>query len=228
MPPHPTKIEIAEGYDRIAETLAMSPKFYRLCASIIAPKIRPHSHVLDIGCGQGWQLAEIRKLRPAAILQGIDISPKLVMLARERVPGACFQTGDADNLPYCDAQFEVVLMTEVLEHLADPVLALTQIRRVLKPGGWLLMTVPNRDWMRYEWYLSSRKAYQPVDDKWYRVAEVQSYLTQAGFVIRRITGAENFYFGGGLLRLVEKLALHTCPWLQRKMKRAIYLNQTPV
>jgi ubiquinone/menaquinone biosynthesis C-methylase UbiE len=222
-----TKSEIADGYDEIAEVLAMSPKFYRLCASLITPKISPGATVLDIGCGQGWQLAEIRKLRPDAKLHGMDISPKLVSLARAHVPDGDFQTGDADNLNYDDAQFDVVLMTEVLEHLSDPVLALTQLKRVLKPGGWLLMTVPNRDWMRYDWYLSNRKAYQPVDDKWYRVNEVQKYLKEAGFDICRITGAENFYFGGGVLRLLEKMALCLWPRLQRKMKRALYLSQKP-
>lgn len=227
MPTQLTKSEIAKGYDEIAEVLAMSTKFYRLCASLIAPKIFPGTTVLDIGCGQGLQLAEIRKLRPYAKLYGMDISPKLVNLARKHVPGGDFQTGDADNLGYADSQFDVVVMTEVLEHLSDPVLALTQLKRVLKPGGWLLMTVPNRDWLRYDWYQDNRMAYQPVDDKWYCVDEVQSYLKQAGFDIRRITGAENFYFGGGVLRLLEKVALYLCPRLQRKMKRALYLSQKP-
>jgi ubiquinone/menaquinone biosynthesis C-methylase UbiE len=223
-----TKSEIADGYDEIAEVLAMSPKFYRLCASLIAPKIPSGASVLDIGCGQGWQLAEIRKLCPDAKLHGMDISPKLVSLAREHVPGGDFQTGDADNLAYADTQFDVVVMTEVLEHLSDPVLALTQLKRVLKPGGWLLMTVPNRDWLRYNWYLNNRKAYQPVDDKWYRVSEVRGYLEKAGFDIRRITGAENCYFSGGLPRLLEKAALKVFPPLQQKMKRALYLAQKPV
>jgi ubiquinone/menaquinone biosynthesis C-methylase UbiE len=227
MAPQLTKSEIADGYDEIAEVLAMSPKFYRLCASLIAPTITPEASVLDIGFGQGWQLAEIRKLCPDAKLHGMDISPKLVSLAREHVPGGDFQTGDADNLCYADAQFDVVIMTEVLEHLSDPVLALSQLKRVLKHRGWLLMTVPNRDWLRYNWYLNNRKAYQPVDDKWYRVSEVRDYLQKAGFDIRRITGAENCYFGGGLPRLIEKLALCMWPPLQQKMKRAIYLVQKP-
>lgn len=221
----PTKSEIADGYDKIADVLAMSPKFYRLCASLIAPKIAPGGGVLDIGCGQGLQLAEIRKLCSEARLHGMDISPKLVDLARNNVPDGYFQTGDADNLAYADAQFDVVVMTEVLEHLAEPARALAQIKRVLKLGGWLLMTVPNRDWLRFDWYLGNRKVYQPVDDKWYRVAEVSAYLNQAGFEIRRITGAENLYFGGGLPRLFEKLALKIAPRLQRKMKRAVYLSQ---
>ncbi len=222
-----SKSEIAEGYDEIAEKLAMSPKFYRLCAKLAAPLIRQDGAVLDIGCGQGWQLAEIRKLCPSARLFGMDISPKLVALAREHVPGAQIDTGDADKLVYPEAAFDVVVMTEVLEHLTDPVLALGQILHVLKPGGWMLLTVPNRDWLRYEWYLTDRKAYQPVDDQWYRVTEVTGFINKAGFELKRITGAENLYFGGGILRLLEKLALKICPPLQRRMKRAIYLARKP-
>ncbi|MBB5035175.1 class I SAM-dependent methyltransferase [Prosthecobacter vanneervenii] len=223
-----SKSEIAEGYDEIAEKLAMSPKFYRLCASLAAPLLPAQGAVLDIGCGQGWQLAEIRKLRPEARLFGMDISPKLVSLAREHVPGAQVETGDADKLSYPADSFDVVVMTEVLEHLSDPVLALGQIRQVLKSGGWMLITVPNRDWFRYEWYLNNRRRYQPVDDQWYRVAEITGFIQQAGFELKRITGAENLYFGGGVPRLLEKLALKLCPPLQRRMKRALYLARKPL
>jgi len=158
----------------------------------------------------------------------MDISPKLVSLARAHVPGAQVETGDADKLAYPAEAFDVVVMTEVLEHLSDPVLALSQIRQVLKVGGWMLITVPNRDWFRYEWYLNNRRRYQPVDDQWYRVAEITGFIQQAGFELKRITGAENLYFGGGILRLLEKLALRLCPPLQRRMKRALYLARKPL
>lgn len=223
-----SKSEIAEGYDEIAEVLAMSPKFYRRCAALVAPYIKADAAVLDVGCGQGIQLAEIRKLRPTARLSGMDISPRLVSRAMANVPGAQIVTGDADNLAYPDEAFDVVIMTEVLEHLSDPVLALEQLRRVLKPGGWMLLTVPNRDWLRYDWYQANRKAYQPVDDQWYRVAEVSSFIKMAGFEIRNVTGAENLYFGGGVLRLLEKLAIKIFPPLQRRMKRALYLASKPL
>jgi ubiquinone/menaquinone biosynthesis C-methylase UbiE len=218
-----SKSEIAQGYDQIAEKLAMSPKFYRFCASMVAPLLPVDGSLLDIGCGQGWQLAEIRKCCPSSRLFGVDISPKLVSLARSHVPGAHIETGDADKLSYPADAFDVVVMTEVLEHLADPVLALGQIRQVLKPGGWILITVPNRDWLRYQWYLNNSQRYQPVDDQWYRVAEITGFIQQAGFELKRITGAENLYFGGGILRLMEKLALRLCPPLQQRMKRALYL-----
>lgn len=219
-----SKEEIADGYDDIAEELAMSPKFYRLCASLVAPTVPADGGtVLDIGCGQGLQLAAVQKLRPGAKLYGMDISPKLVSLAQKNVPGGTIAVGDADELAYEDGMFDTVLMTEVLEHLGDPVLALKQVHRVLKPGGFALVTVPNRDWLRYDWYLNNRRKYQPVDDQWYRVAEIRGFLSSAGFTIDRIEGAENLYFGGGVPRLLEKLAVKLCPPLRQKMKRGLYL-----
>ena len=222
-----SKTEIAAGYDQIADKLAMSPKFYRLCRRLLAPKLVPDSVLLDVGCGQGRLLAEFRAALPPAELHGLDISPKLIEIAQRNVSGGHFTTGDAENLTYPDGKFDAVVMTEVLEHLGQPVTALRGVGRILKPGGWLLMTVPNRDWFRYEEYNARRRRYQPVDDHWYPVAEVTGFLKEAGFELHRIRGGENLYFGGGILRLGEKLALAVWPRLHQRMKRALFLARKP-
>jgi len=222
-----SKTEIAAGYDQIADQLAMSPKFYRRCCRLLAPQLAADSVLLDVGCGQGRLLSEFRAALPQAELHGLDISPKLIEIAKRNVPGANVVTGDAENLAYKNGQFHAVVMTEVLEHLGQPVVALRQVSRILQPGGWLLMTVPNRDWFRYEEYNTRRRRYQPVDDQWYSIAEVTGFLKEAGFELQCIRGGENLYFGGGILRLVEKLAVAVWPRLQQRMKRAIFLARKP-
>jgi ubiquinone/menaquinone biosynthesis C-methylase UbiE len=76
---------------------------------------------------------------------GCDLSYGLCSRARARNPGVPTIEGDAEVLPFHDHQSDIVFMTEVLEHLLTPTQALHEIRRVLKPHGCLVLSVPNRE-----------------------------------------------------------------------------------
>ncbi|MEW6305439.1 MAG: methyltransferase domain-containing protein [Verrucomicrobiota bacterium] len=219
-----TKAQVSEGYDQIADRLQMSPKFYRLCFRLMRPHLKPGDTLVDLGCGQGRLLAEFAQ-GITGHFHGLDISFKLTALAKTRLDEALIVQGDVERLPWADAGFDAVLLTEVFEHLLAPQDALREIRRILKPQGHLLLTIPNRDWFRYESYQTERKRYQPVDDHWYSVSEVKEHLASAGFAVKRVRGAENLYFGGGLPRLLEKLALVVYPKLHERMKRALFVAQ---
>mgnify|MGYP000651632646 CR=1 FL=1 len=222
------KAAISQGYDAIAGRLRMSPKFYRLCTRMLIPRLPPEAAVVDLGCGEGHLLAAFAASNPQLRFSGLDLSAKLCELARQRVPGATVIVGDLENLPFPPEMFDAASMTEVLEHLLNPQLALKQVFNILKPGGWLLLTLPNRDWFRYARYQATHHRYQPVDDHWYSVAEARQMLTADGFTVRQVRGAENLYFGGGLPHLLEKLALAVCPALQQRMKRALFLARKPL
>jgi SAM-dependent methyltransferase len=109
--------------------------------------------VLDLGCGEGRHVHGVHVLGGVNVV-GLDLDlPSLVkardgldMLPRQ-APGAvtAFLTGDAYRLPFPDAAFDVVICSEVLEHLHEYPKALAEIRRVLKPGGTFVPTVP-RAW----------------------------------------------------------------------------------
>ena len=225
--PAPTKAEIAHGYDAIAGRLRMSPKFYRLCADMLVPRLIAGNALVDLGCGEGHLLAAFAARNPDLRFFGLDLSPKLCELARQRLPAAVVREGDVEALPFGAGEFDAVSMTEVLEHLSEPQRALAEIFRILRPGGWLLLTLPNRDWLCYRQYLTNRKRYQPVDDLWYSVDEARQMLVTSGFVVHQVRGAENLYFGGGLPRLLEKLALLIYSPLQQRMKRALFLARKP-
>ncbi len=95
--------------------------------------------VLDVASGTG-HLAEHTVARGATVV-GVDVAANMVKLARRRVPGAVFQEGDAEALPFEDEHFDVVLCCFGLLHFAQPVLALREAARILKPGGVCAFTV---------------------------------------------------------------------------------------
>jgi SAM-dependent methyltransferase len=89
--------------------------------------------LLDIGCGGGLLLHDA--LATGARAVGLDHSPEMIRLARERAPGAALVLGRAERLPFADGSFEAVTMSVVFFFLDDPVGVLRECRRVLAPRG---------------------------------------------------------------------------------------------
>ncbi len=105
----------------------------------------PGEQLLDVGCGTGTlALAAWRRLQPAGQVVGIDASPEMIELAREkagkRAIPASFQVSAIEDLPFPDASFDVVLSSFMLHHLLEDVRrqGFAQVLRVLKPGGRFL------------------------------------------------------------------------------------------
>lgn len=101
--------------------------------------------ILDVGCGVG-HLAEYLTDEKSMQVTGIDLSEVALEKSRQRVPRGEFRSHDLTQpMPFEDSTFDYVWCSEVLEHLFSPLFALKEIRRVLKPGGQLMVTVPYHD-----------------------------------------------------------------------------------
>ncbi len=104
--------------------------------------------VLDVGCGSGLFLRELRAAHPGVEAAGMDASPRAAALAwrRNGVPAAA---GDLLNPPFAGASFDLIAMFHVLEHLRDPGACVDAARRLLAPGGKFVLQTPNLDCWQY-------------------------------------------------------------------------------
>lgn len=99
--------------------------------------------LLDAGCGTGRNLIEFGALGSA---QGVEPSPEAIEFCRRRGIHNVIE-GSIERLPFADASFDLVLATDVLEHVADDGAALAELHRVTDPRGRLLATVPAYSWL---------------------------------------------------------------------------------
>jgi len=106
------------------------------------------ARVLDAGCGSGRTLQE---LVDYGEVSGIELNTEAAALARGRALGEV-QVGRLEALPWEDATFDLITCLDVIEHVPDDAAALTELRRVCRPGGWLLVTVPAYQalWSRHD------------------------------------------------------------------------------
>jgi SAM-dependent methyltransferase len=131
-------------------------------AAYLAPRLTDGISVLDLGCGPGTITADIgRRVAPGRVL-GIDVSAGVIEEARRDAiggPNVEFSVGDLYALDIDDDTFDVVHAHQVLQHLADPVGALREMKRVCKPGG--LVAARDGDYGAFRWYPD-----EPTIDRW--------------------------------------------------------------
>jgi len=104
-----------------------------------------NTRTLDAACGEGYGSAMLAL--SATSVEGVDVSEQAIGHAKERyghLPGLNFQVADCTRLPYADDEFDRVVSFETLEHLAEQDQLLAEFRRVLKPGGFLVLSSPDK------------------------------------------------------------------------------------
>lgn len=124
-------------------------------AAYLIPHLTHGLSVLDVGSGPGTMTADFARLVAPGPVLGIDRSPDVVATATElardqHLANLSFDTGDVYTLDFPDDSFDVVHAHQVLQHLTDPVAALTEMRRVTKPGG--IVAVRDADYHGMFWY----------------------------------------------------------------------------
>lgn len=112
------------------------------------------SKILDVGCASGWFISQVSQEFPTASCFGIDIYDKAVRYATKLYPHIMFNVADAHSLPFKSNSFDVVICTEVLEHVDDPKRILIEIRRILRKSGTAIIELDSGSTLfSIAWYL---------------------------------------------------------------------------
>jgi SAM-dependent methyltransferase len=136
-------------YEELWQSLPdeLEPPDRALRTQFLLARVHRGDHVLDLGCGDGWMTAELA--RAGAVPTGIEVAQAAVDRARGRHPELDLRLAPIDGpFPIEDNACDVVWASEVIEHVADTARWLSEIRRVLRPGGRLLLTTPNHSRLR--------------------------------------------------------------------------------
>jgi SAM-dependent methyltransferase len=132
-------------WERLPDDL--TPPDFQLRRAFLLAGLRPGDRALDLGCGEGAFTAELAAAGAAAI--GVEVAPAAVTRARRRHPELDFRLAPVDGqLPFPDGRFDLVWSSEVIEHVADTARWLSELRRVLAPGGRVLITTPSHGRLR--------------------------------------------------------------------------------
>ena len=136
---------LQEFYESPGVPLSSGPDRARRQARMLAEVLRGfdgQAVIVDVGCGDGAALAAAAAHNPAHRFAGIDWSGDALRQAKAR--SLTVVRGSVNpGLPVADGTADVVIMSELIEHLVDPDGAVAEVRRVLRPGGSLLLSTPN-------------------------------------------------------------------------------------
>ncbi|KAK8169848.1 UbiE/COQ5 methyltransferase [Phyllosticta citrichinensis] len=140
--PAPSPKVYIQGHSQ-AVVDAHSRRTAQTCAAYLLPHLKPSHKVLDVGCGPGSITTTLAPFVPEGHVTGVDYSADVIahaerLSAHSGAANVSFQTADAFALPFADGTFDVVHAHQVVQHVADPVGLLREMRRVAKPDGGIV------------------------------------------------------------------------------------------
>lgn len=175
------------------EYRSLAARYDRKWATYIAATVRetlkrlPQAHkgrLLDVACGTGALLDAVSAVRPNMTLAGVDLTPEMLDVARQRLGSrASLACGTADALPFRTAGFDIVVVANSFHFFQGPEDVLTEICRVLRPDGTLIIT----DWC--DDYLTCRvcdrllRLFDPAHHRIYGSDDCQALLARRGFEV---------------------------------------------
>lgn len=205
---HKDRDHVMQEYSRLAPVYDRRWSFYIEATTretIARLSLPPGTQLLDVGCGTGALLEKLAHNFPQTTLVGVDPVPEMLAVARRRLPaGIELGEGWAEELPFEDHSFDVVVSCNVFHYIRQPVPALKEMIRLLRPGGELVIT----DWC--DDYLACRicdwclRRFNPAHFKAYRERECLELLKEAGFPQARIQHYKiNWLWGVMTIKVVK-------------------------
>ena len=176
-----------ELWERLPDEL--QPPDFELRRRFLLSEVRPSDHALDLGAGAGDFTSLLSEAARAAI--GVEVAQAALARAKSKHPELNFRLAPVDGpLPLADNAFDLVWASEVIEHIADTGRWLSEVRRVLAPGGRLLLTTPSHGRVRVA-MLGVERFSEPLGDHLhlYTRSSLQALLAEFGFADVRVKTA---------------------------------------
>ena len=155
--------------------------------AISVMSLQKDSKVLDVGCGTGFAVLRLGSLLSDGKACGIDISLEMIREAKAKAPEILrerveFRQANSENIPYSSGEFDIVLCTNSFHHYPDPLRALSEMRRVLRPGGQVVIfeNAPDLSWYTWAWDHLLR-ILERGHVRYYSSREIGEMLKQVGF-----------------------------------------------
>jgi ubiquinone/menaquinone biosynthesis C-methylase UbiE len=149
--------------------------------------LRPDECLLDLGCGTGALLRDLAREGGSRRLYGIDLSLGMVARARQALSNtAHLAVGDVGALPWPAGSFDVIVSVSSFHFWADPGQALREVRRLLRPGGRLVLTDWCADYFVCRLYESILRRFDPAHRQIYHKSQCKDFLTAAGLTEVRV------------------------------------------
>lgn len=156
-------------------------------------KLDSGESVLSIGCGPGFEPAELASETSAGLVSGIDVNPAMLAVARDRCPDSVpLLRGDATSLPVADGEFDAAVSVQVYEYINNLSAALAELHRVLTSDGRAIVYAT--DWDSLVWRVENRARANRVLEAWnehcshpHLGSTLESELRSASFEITEVT-----------------------------------------
>ena len=176
---------VREEYGKLAPVYDRRWSYYTEATAretVARIRFKPGESLLDVACGTGVLLALVGRLYPGGGPAGVDLSAPMLAVARRRLPPSVpLRAGNVESLPFDDQSYDVVVCCSAFHYFRHPGLALAEMKRVLKPGGRIVIT----DWC--DDYLACRvldrflRRFNRAHFRAYRSGECARLLEEAGF-----------------------------------------------
>ncbi|WP_434715346.1 class I SAM-dependent methyltransferase [Paraburkholderia sp. A3RO-2L] len=181
---------------------------------------------LEVGCGTGYVLTAVAEAFPRAHVAGSEIFSAGLSFAASRLPRATFMQMDARTIPF-SGEFGAIGLFDVLEHIVEDETVLDQVHTALRPGGHLLLTVPQHQWL---WSATDDYA---CHVRRYAAADLHAKVRAAGFSIVRSTSFVSMLLPLMMLSRLSRRSgdaeasgaeLSVAPWLNRMLGAAMVVE----
>ncbi|MFQ5450144.1 MAG: glycosyltransferase [Nitrospinaceae bacterium] len=148
--------------------------------------------ILEVGCAAGGTGSELKK-RKGVFIAGVEMDPEAARQARQVLDDVIEGNIEELELPYAESSFDCILFADVLEHLVDPLSVLKKVKKLLKPGGTVVASIPNVQYfglihhlVEGNWTYQKEGILDNTHLRFFTFREIEKLFTVAGLEIREV------------------------------------------